>query len=286
MIEKIENLNDLKRRLESSYETYSQHGNSDTLSSWKNYLDQNPDQIDFCVNVLLNKEKEKQLAVLGKREMHRSNSEPFLRDTSRNLTAEILLHLISNVEDKEYFEARKRHAEAIQKELEELGLLNEHLSDNELADPENVQDEGVRKNVKKFNEFVAKLPHPILQSKRLPILLRHLSRIDLTNINWVDKIFVLISMSNIRNYSEQEKTLQENKRLVERFLQPNKISEKRIKDNLMFLVEYQKLKTRYPKNDKAEKRFARFFLWHCKKEDLDPKAAAERYHSFLHQHGL
>ncbi|MDX2163921.1 MAG: hypothetical protein SFW07_00715, partial [Gammaproteobacteria bacterium] len=47
-----------------------------------------------------------------------------------------------------------------------------------------------------------------------------------------------------------------------------------------------KLKTRYPKNDKAEKRFARFFLWHCKKEDLDPKAAAERYHSFLHQHGL
>jgi len=281
MIEKIENLDTLKSRVESAYDSFSQNSDYDLLEHWKNYLDKFPDQLNFCINVLLNKEKEKQYGALQPSQMHRSNSELFLRDAVKNLTVKILLHVISNIDDSEYFKAREKNAHEIHKKLEELDLLDADLSDNELADPENITDTAARQKVEQLKTFLATLPNPIFQSKRLPIILKHLSKINLTNINWLDKLFVLISSSNKRSYKAQQESLQEKEQPVERFLQPNETT---VKD-LLFLLEYEKLQRRYPQEE-AKKRFARFYLWHCKNEKLSDRATGERYRSFLSANGL
>ena len=286
MIEKIENLDTLKHRLESAYDSYSQDGDFTLVDYWKSYLDRFPDQVDFCVNVLLNKEKEKQYGVLQPSKMHRSNSELFLRDSVKNLTVKILLHVIGNEEDKEYFEARKRNVDAIQAKLTELCLSHDNFSDDELSAPKKIRDKASRGKIEALKTFLATLPDPILQSKRLPMILKHLSKIDLTNINWLDKIFILISMSNRRNYETQQELLQEKEQPVERFLQPNEASKRNIIFLLEFLLEYQKLQRRYPEKGDAEARFARFFLWHCKNDGLDAVAAGERYRSFLHENNV
>lgn len=196
----------LKTELEIAYNTFweskFEHRRQKILTRWTNFLDVHEDKVDFCVEVLLRKDKENEIQ---RAKIRPDDNKSFLRNPEKNLTTQIL-SFISYKIDRDYFATLDVYLDDILTKLPSLNLdattmgllLKKGHSD---LDPKHLQQ---------LETFLDSLPHPVLNSKTLPFLIRLFCKIDeLSDTDWVETIRYILDSIALSTVPEDDEKLRQ-----------------------------------------------------------------------------